>query len=174
MIEAILDVARFMAISARTAPKSKGEDFLSIEILEGEQVILVGEAMVQWGEENGIAGFVRDGRNVLASSAVVLVGLKDAKPLGLDCGACGYDRCTDLLPAEKSQFRGPQCAFRLVDLGIALGSAVKTASLLNVDNRIMYRIGMMARKKGISNDDVVLGIPLSALGKNVYFDRKEQ
>ena len=62
--------------------------------------------------------------------------------------------------------------FRLLDLGIALGSAVKTASLLNVDNRIMYRVGALARKMGYTQDDVVMGIPLSAQGKNIYFDRK--
>ena len=174
MKEAIIDIARFMAVSARTAPKSKGEDFVTIEVLEGDKVTEIGQAMVRWGEENGINGFIRDGRNVLASDAVVLVGIKDAEPLGLNCGACGFDLCTELLPENKSQFKGPQCAFRLVDLGIAVGSAVKTASILNVDNRIMYRIGMIARKREMINDDVVLGIPLSAHGKNVYFDRKEQ
>ena len=49
---------------------------------------------------------------------------------------------------------------------------MKTASLLNVDNRIMYRIGVLARKMGFTQDDVVMGIPLSAQGKNIYFDRK--
>ncbi|MGE5577770.1 MAG: DUF2148 domain-containing protein, partial [Syntrophothermus sp.] len=59
----------------------------------------------------------------------------------------------------------------LIDLGIAAGSAVKTASLLNVDNRVMYRIGVLARKLGLIDADVVLGIPLSATGKSPYFDR---
>jgi len=36
--------------------------------------------------------------------------------------------------------------FKLLDLGIAIGSAVRTASLLNVDNRIMFRAGTAARK----------------------------
>ncbi|MFY9415198.1 MAG: ferredoxin domain-containing protein, partial [Tepidanaerobacteraceae bacterium] len=61
--------------------------------------------------------------------------------------------------------------WRLVDLGIAVGSAVKTASMLNVDNRIMYRIGVVARKMKLIEGDVVLGIPLSATGKNIFFDR---
>ena len=66
---------------------------------------------------------------------------------------------------------GPVCAFRLLDMGIALGSAVKTASLLNVDNRIMYRIGVVARLIRIVDWDFVMGIPLSATGKNIFFDR---
>jgi uncharacterized ferredoxin-like protein len=69
------------------------------------------------------------------------------------------------------EFSGPHCAFRLLDLGIALGSAVKTASILNVDNRIMYRIGTVARDIGIVDWDYIMGIPMSATGKNIYFDR---
>jgi uncharacterized ferredoxin-like protein len=71
----------------------------------------------------------------------------------------------------EQEFLGPWCAFRLLDMGIALGSAVKTASLLNVDNRIMYRIGTVARRVGLVDWDYVMGIPLSASGKNVFFDR---
>jgi uncharacterized ferredoxin-like protein len=56
-------------------------------------------------------------------------------------------------------------------MGIALGSAVKIASLLNVDNRIMYRIGAAARHSGLVDWDFVMGIPLSVTGKSIYFDR---
>ena len=60
----------------------------------------------------------------------------------------------------------------LVNLGIALGSAVKTASLHNVDNRIMYTIGVAAKELGIVDADFIIGIPLSVKAKNIYFDRK--
>jgi uncharacterized ferredoxin-like protein len=45
-------------------------------------------------------------------------------------------------------------------MGIALGSAVKTASMLNVDNRIMYRIGTVARAMKMVEWDFVMGVPL--------------
>ena len=175
MEEALKQVANFMAVSARTAPKSGGKDFINVQILEGEEVKKLGEAMVDYGEKQGIKGFIRDGKNVLDSSAVLLIGINDAAVMNLNCGGCGYNSCSELQAAGKKEveFKGPQCAFRLLDLGIALGSAVKTASLFNVDNRIMYRIGAVARRTGISQDDVVMGIPLSAKGKNIYFDRKE-
>ena len=49
-------------------------------------------------------------------------------------------------------FKGPNCMLRLLDLGIALGSAVKTAQIHNVDNRIMYRAGVAAyAEAGIKN-----------------------
>jgi uncharacterized ferredoxin-like protein len=58
-------------------------------------------------------------------------------------------------------------------MGIALGSAAKMAMEMNVDNRIMYRIGVAARRLGhLPESSVVMGIPLSAKGKNIYFDRR--
>ena len=105
--------------------------------------------------------------------AVVLIGVKGAKAVGLDCGACGFPDCKSFeQQAKRSQeFSGPICAFRLLDMGIALGSAVKTAGLLNVDNRIMYRIGTVARETQMVDWDFVMGIPLAATGKNIFFDR---
>ena len=57
------------------------------------------------------------------------------------------------------------------DMGIAIGSAVKTAGMLNVDNRVMYRAGVVARALGLIDADFVMGIPLSISGKSIYFDR---
>ncbi len=103
---------------------------------------------------------------------VVLVGLKAGETVGLDCGACGVEACSEpLVNSFEGEYRGPQCAHRLLDMGIALGSAVKVASMLNVDNRIMYRAGVVAREMGLIDADIVMGIPLSATGKNIYFDR---
>ncbi len=164
-------VAELMCIAARTAPKSAGQDFVVTEILEGEACRDLGEAMVRYGERTGKRNFDRDGGNVVDSPVVVLIGLKDAKAVGLNCGACGEEKCIKPNTFE-AEFRGPQCAFRLLDMGIALGSAVKTASMLNVDNRIMYRIGAVARELGLIDADYVMGIPLSATGKSIYFDRK--
>jgi uncharacterized ferredoxin-like protein len=61
---------------------------------------------------------------------------------------------------------------KLIDLGIALGSAAKVAGDLNVDNRIMRSVGVAAMKMGLVEGDDVEGIPISIEGKNIYFDRK--
>jgi uncharacterized ferredoxin-like protein len=129
--------------------------------------------MEAYGARTGKKNFDRDGRNVIRSDAVVLIGLKEPNTCGLDCGACGYDTCGELLSVMISQgeFNGPFCAYRTLDLGIALGSAAKTASLFNVDNRIMYRIGVAARQMNLVDWGFVLGIPLSITGKSIYFDR---
>jgi uncharacterized ferredoxin-like protein len=173
-MEGMKTVAQLMAIAARTAPKSAGKDFIEIKILDGEDVKKLGEGMVRFGEEKKKKrNFDRDGKNTIESDVVVLIGLSNEKPVGLNCAACGYPTCADLTGAERTsgEFSGPHCAFRLLDLGIALGSAVKTAGILNADNRIMYRIGTVAREMGYCDWDYVMGIPLSATGKSIYFDR---
>ena len=163
-------VADLMALAARTAPKAAGQDFVVIEIVEGEVLERLGNAMVAYGERTGKPNFDRDGKNVLASEAVVLIGLKDATTLGLDCAACGSETCIQPNTVE-GEFRGPNCALHLLDMGIAIGSAVKMAGMLNVDNRVMYRAGVVARELGLIDADFVMGIPLSATGKSIYFDR---
>jgi uncharacterized ferredoxin-like protein len=138
-------VIDLMEIAARTAPKSGGKDFVVVKVIEGDACQRLADEMIKFGEKTGKKNFDRDARNVAASSAVVLIGIKDAQSLDLNCGACGFDLCNDRIAAEHSEFAGPQCAFRLLDMGIAIGSAVKTAAMLNVDNRIMYRAGVVAR-----------------------------
>lgn len=163
-------VAELMAIAARTAPKAAGQDFVVIEIIEGDDLQRLGEAMFDFGERVSKGNFDRDGQNVLDSEVMVLIGLKDAQVLGLDCAACGSETCIEPNTVD-GEYKGPNCAFRLLDMGIAIGSAVKTAGMLNVDNRIMYRAGVVARELDLIDADIVMGIPLSATGKSIYFDR---
>jgi uncharacterized ferredoxin-like protein len=167
-------VAELMAVAAITAPKTRGENFVQVMILEGDKVQELGRAMTTYGAMFHKKNFDRDGLNVEASEIVILIGLKDATVSSLDCGACGFGSCAELEgePPVDAEFRGPTCALRLLDMGIALGSAVKMASLLNVDNRVMYRIGAVARHLRWVDWDFVMGIPLSVTGKSPYFDRK--
>ncbi len=165
-------IADLMAVAARTAPKSAGKDFVVIRIVEGEQLQALAQQMEAFGQRTGKKNFDRDSANVAASEAVVLIGIKDAKTTGLNCGACGATECAALaVNAHEGEFRGPQCALRLLDMGIALGSAAKMAGLLNADSRIMYRPGVVAREMGLIDADFVMGIPISATGKSIYFDR---
>ena len=173
-MSALRTVAELMEVAARTAPKTKGEDFVVTKIVEGEELQALAHGMIAHAEKNGETdahkGFLRDGGNTRASEVVVLIGIKDGTVAGLNCGACGNEKCMKV-NALDVEFKGPQCPFRVLDMGIALGSAAKTASILNVDNRIMYRIGTIARAMGMIEADFVMGIPLSVTGKSIYFDR---
>ena len=174
MDSSVLQVASFMEIAARTAPKTKGEDFIKIKILSGQELENLASAMIKFGKEKKKGNFDRDAAGVIESNALILIGLQNATTVGLNCGACGFENCSALKEARQLdvEFKGPICAYRHVDLGIAIGSAARTAAMFNIDNRVMYRVGAAARDMGLVDWDFVLGIPLSATGKNIFFDRK--
>ncbi|NPV50172.1 MAG: hypothetical protein HPY60_03110 [Candidatus Methanofastidiosum sp.] len=171
--ESIKAAAGLIEIAAITAPKGKGvDDIITKTIYKGskEHKELV-EKMKEYGEKKGLKFFLRDSKNTLESDAVMLISAKAKPPLGLNCGMCGYE-CTTIPEKKKiNDYFAPICAFALVDLGIALGSASKTAQILNLDNRIMYSIGATAVEMGLIDGDVAMGIPLSVSSKNIYFDR---
>ncbi len=179
--EATRVAATIMASSARTAPKGRGVDSVQTAIIEGDDIEALAQAMEDKAEEKPVylsPVFARDARNLRTSTCVLLVGVTgEPKKIDqpLDCGACGYDTCRRLLKARRrdgSDFSGPLCVFQAIDLGIALGSAAKLASELNIDNRLMYTVGAAAKRLGFLGADVVIGIPLSTGGKNPYFDRQ--
>ena len=170
--DVMLTVADLMALSARTAPKGGGHDYIVQEIISGDTLKTLGEAMIEFAETpNGKPFIARDGHNIMDSDAVLLIGLKDAEPSNLNCGACGFDQCSDCKIKNGPEFNGPVCAFRVIDLGIALGSAARTAMNLNADNRMMYSAGSVAIRIGLIDADIAVAIPISASGKNIYFDR---
>jgi len=174
--EALLHASRLMLVSARTAPKSHGIDDILTAIVVGKEKEALAEEMDKMAEERKIEEFNRDAKNLRDSEAAVLIGVQGTWGLKINCGACGYASCDEFDEAQKKagqDFMGPTCIFKALDLGIALGSAVKTASLLNVDNRIMYRVGTAARRLNmVPEATVIMGIPISAKGKSIYFDRK--
>ena len=177
--EGVLAVANAMAVAARTAPKTRGDDAIETMIVYGDELQALCDAMKSHGENKKTSEiFTRDGKNVLNSIAVLLIGLKDLRPKKpdnpLNCGGCGFMDCKGFLKIKKSEgndFPGPVCMFQSIDLGIALSSACSVAARFHVDNRIMYTIGGPARKLGWMSSEIILGIPLSSSGKNIYFDR---
>jgi len=175
--EAILETAKLMLAAARTAPKTAGLDDIMTLIVYGEEKDAIADKMQEIADERKIEGFKRDAKNVRDSYAVVLIAVRGDKSVGLDCGSCGYEGCQEFDRAEKKlgkDFIGPTCVFKALDLGISLGSAAKTASMFDIDNRIMYRVGTAASKlKLLPQATIIMGIPVSARGKNIYFDRSK-
>ena len=178
--EAIVTVATLMAASARTAPKTRGVDMTNTVVVDRDDIATLAAAMEE-ASTTKVASvapiFIRDAESVRNSKCVVLFGVSGV-PKRLDrpfnCGACGFSTCEGLLKArvrKGDDFCGPVCAFQAIDLGVALASAAKVASDLNIDNRIMYTAGVAATKLGWMEADIIVGIPLSTTGKNPYFDR---
>ncbi len=119
--EAIKNVMNLMGIAARTAPKSAGKDFVSVKAIYGEDINDLAQEMFRYGQESGRRNFDRDGNNVKNSQAVLLIGIKNAMSVGLNCGACGFDKCSERNSHKGVEFDGPQCVLRLLDMGIAIG-----------------------------------------------------
>ncbi|MFH2128692.1 MAG: ferredoxin domain-containing protein, partial [Pseudomonadota bacterium] len=46
------------------------------------------------------------------------------------------------------------------------------AATHNMDNRIMYSAGVAARRMGLVDWDLAMGVPLAMGTKNIFFDRK--
>ena len=98
----------------------------------------------------------------------MLLGTK-VQALGIpNCGFCGFKDC-----AENEKNNGI-CAFNTGDLGIAIGSAVSVAADNRVDNRVFFSAGRAAVNLQTLGPKVKIayGIPLSASGKSIFFDRK--
>jgi len=171
--ESVRISALLMSISARTAPKSKGIDDIEIVYVSGDEKNEIAERMIELASEKG-EGWRRDGESVKKAEGILIVGVRGDRSLGVNCSACGFKDCSEFERCSRvdGEYKGPNCVFKILDLGIALGSAVKLASFLNVDNRIMYRIGVVARMLGIVKSTVALGIPLACTGKNPFFDRR--
>ncbi|MBC7091195.1 MAG: hypothetical protein H5T50_04720 [Nitrososphaeria archaeon] len=171
--DVLLEIAKELATTARTAPKARGMDDIIIEILSDQEKEEVAKKLEELASERNVWWFKRDADNVRNSSVVIVFGAKGSRPRELNCGACGYKDCTEFRKVERrgGDFVGPNCVYPIVDLGIALGSAVKLASILGIDNRIMYTVGLAVKKLNLIDADLVLGLPLSATGKSIYFDR---
>lgn len=172
-------VVKLMAASARTAPKAGGKDFLEIVVITKEEDLKrIAQAMKDYAPKStNEAYWLRDASNIENSQALLLVGLGKAVTAGYDCGGCGYPTCAEFskhreLKEKEMGYSGPHCVMRMMDIGVALSSAAKTASMHNVDNRVQQRVGAAARAVGFIKAEVVMGIPVSITGKSIYFDRQ--
>lgn len=166
--QVISDVAAMAAGAARTAPKTRGIDNIEIISIDDEptrkKLIAKMEDLAKANDRPSIA---RDAISIAASRTVILIGVR-SNPAGLNCGFCGYRTCEELKKTTGI------CAYNSIDLGIALSSAASIANQFHMDNRLMYSIGLASIKLGLLGKDIklALGIPLSATGKNPFFDRK--
>ncbi len=169
----ILNCAKAMVSAARTAPKGRGADHLETLILCGREKDDFLDAACKNADllEGAVrASLLRDIENCRKAAAVVFLGGR-AEVSGINDGACtycSYGSCRECIKQDGF------CSFMVMDLGIAIGSAVSVAADMRVDNRIMYTVGREARNLNIFGKPVKLAvaIPLSISSKSMFFDRK--
>jgi uncharacterized ferredoxin-like protein len=177
-----------MAAAAITAPKSGGQLFIAGKHNFIETVIVddaeTKHALAEWirarGKERREAIWFRDAQVAESVDAILFVGLSEWYPPNYDCGACGYATCAEFLhetaalraDSTELEFAGPTCNLRDIDLGIAVGSAAKTAAIHSIDCRCQTRVAVAARKTGVIHADVAVALSLSMTAKAVGFDRR--
>jgi uncharacterized ferredoxin-like protein len=187
--DAVRHVAKLCAVAAMTAPKSGGQLFIKGATPFIETVIVEDKAtlkrLADWlreqGQKHKEAIWHRDADTAEKLDLVLFIGLAEWYPPQYDCGACGFGTCAEFLQARPNhktetssdwQFDGPICQLRCIDLGIAVGSAAKTASLNNIDTRCQTRIAAAARRLKIIKADVAVALSMSVSHKNIFFDKK--
>jgi len=166
----VRQVAQLMAAAAITAPKSGGQLFLAgkpnfMETVIADDAGTRGE-LAAWmrarGKERRERIWFRDAEAAEAVDAILFVGLLPGwYPPNYDCGACGYATCAEFLhhtqplrrQSAELEFTGPVCNLRDIDLGIAVGSAAKTAAINSIDCRCQTRVAVAARKLGLIQAD---------------------
>ncbi len=188
-MDALRHVAQLCAVAAMTAPKSGGQLFLKGSKPFIETVILEDRdtlnRLADWLRARGTKLkqpiWFRDAETAEKLDLVLFIGLAKWYPPVYDCGACGYATCAEFLRAapkyraegsEDWEFAGPICQLRCVDLGIAVGSAAKTASLNNVDARCQTRLAAAARHLDVIQADLAVALSMSVSHKNIFFDKK--
>ncbi|MGA2625314.1 MAG: DUF2148 domain-containing protein [Bacteroidota bacterium] len=168
--ETVRKVAERMLVAARTAPKARGIDNLSIAMVDKEGIQKLSDKLKEMANRaETMAHLMRDANNILSADGLVLIGTR-LKSVGLrSCNMCGFPNCD-----ERDKHPEVPCVFNPGDLGIAIGSAVSVAVDARVDNRIMYSVGQAALEMKLLGEDVKIafGIPLSVSAKNPFFDRK--
>ena len=199
--EQVVASARQMLTAARTAPKARGVDIIEAILVEGDDLKLLAERMVEIGNERNRPSFIRDAGNVLQAECIVAIGTR-YQSLGLNCGHCGFATCAerenfspnscDTTESEAAHYCSPKlgelslategfvnsqfqvpCSLNSIDVGIAVGSACATAADLRLDTRVMYSIGVAVEQLGWIGEGVhlTMGIAVSASSKNPFFDR---
>ncbi len=172
-LEIIESLANTILVAARTAPKGKGVDDIVTFLLNEADRMQLADKMEELSEIKEMKFLIRDAKNIRDADSLILIGLKSSGVSSLNCGACGFKTCKEMLEQKevKVEFTGPHCMIKYMDLGIAVGSAVSKAKDLCIDNRVLYSAGAAACYFDMIDADVAMAIPLSVKGKNIFFDR---
>ena len=103
--KSVLDTAARMCAAARTAPKTRGIDFIRTCVLTGEEKEALAQEMDRLAPVLDYPFFTRDAGNIRASQAVVLIGTSyQQRGLNEGCQYCNHTNC-----AAKRRVRVRQC-----------------------------------------------------------------
>ena len=171
MKEEIEIVANLMELSANSSPKAKEDDLEILLVDEAEREMIV-EEMFQLADKLNDESYSEKGEYIEKSESLMFIGLNEHESLGIDCRACGFESCEDMENSDQEEdiFEGPNCIFKVIDLGLSLGYALNTADIHNIDSRLMIRAGMAAKSLGLMSSRICFGIPINVNNEKSYFE----
>ncbi len=171
--EKLFDIAVFCAQSALKAPQITGKVQLKMQILTGEELNPVLEALTVLGRIdmfNFLSFATWQSAAAKGQMPVLLLIGADVRQsdLNYNCGACGFPTCAEfnkyarsVKPPPYIMVKGPVCIWRLIDYASACDWACAAAWHHNITNRIEIATGWAAREVGYLDEcDVVHGLPL--------------
>jgi uncharacterized ferredoxin-like protein len=137
---------------------------LEVVVVNGRQKEELAKYMYQLADELRDPSCKADAQEIRKAEAVLLLGLRNGGDVvGMNCGACGFRSCEDMLQGRVAGllFPGPTCVLRVLDLGAATGLLIGSKLASTRDKKAMVRVGVAAKRMGLVKSDVVLGILLA-------------
>src|SRR5207245_9630415 len=189
--QVVENVAKMCAVSAMTAPKSGGQlflkgskPFIETAIVKDKETL---HRLAEWLRARGTTLknpiFFRDADTAEKVDLILFIGLEKWYAPLYDCGACGYGTCNEFRRASPAhhtaesqdwEFLGPICQIRCIDLGIAVGSAAKLASINNVDTRCQTRVAAAPRHLRINHSHLAVALTMSVTKKSTLLTKMIQ
>ncbi len=164
-------IAELIAIAAKSSPSSLNESFTDISILDEAEKEMLVEEMYQMADEKEDETYTEVSEDIEQSEKVILIGLDDHHSIGLDCKACGYESCEILERSDQKKdiFEGPNCLFKVMDIGTSLGYALQSANRNNVYASISIKGGLAAKNLGLSTSRLCVAIQINTKSKEFSF-----
>ncbi|NOZ12480.1 MAG: hypothetical protein GXO69_02385 [Acidobacteria bacterium] len=165
-----------MALAANDAWHFGGKQMLKMVSLDEDEMEEMANYALSLGDMSPLAA--RDGRFALELMkepwAVLVFGAGRKSTFNYNCGACGFRTCAELNKAETVESltsNGPACIFETLNLNMAANAAAAAAGRLGLHCRVFSTLAFAAKALEYINADIVVGVAVSAAGKDPFFDR---
>jgi len=179
--EVVIETAKLMCTAARTAPKTKGVDLLTVFFLLPDEFAPLVTGLEQMSQKydhlRSFRPYERDLDSLRNADALVVIGSRRKLMDIAGCDACGFSG--DPNGCKAAAKAGATCAYNAKDLGIALCSAALIAHQRLIDNRIIDTVGRVIVNEKLYPEYCpqpifdAAAVGLSVSGKNPFFDRLE-
>lgn len=181
--EALVDIAKHCIHAVYKAPQVTGRLELKTAIITNEELHPVMEVLSTLAEAEFVMEMdyltYKDAAAMGQQPVVVAIGADVTySELGWDCGACGFQTCSEFNRYSKENKgigllgTGPSCNWKMLDLGIACDWACAAAWQYNIENRVEFTVGAVINLlEYLDGCSCVLALPLGPLTDLWYYNR---